>query len=274
MPRTNVGQAGVAEKLAAARGILSTFERVVVAFSGGVDSTLLGALARDVLGKHGVLAVTADSPSMARQDVADATGLAAALDVEHLVVPTHETQDAAYRANTPSRCYLCKGELFTRLDVVAAERGIGHVLYGAISDDLAEALPGAGAAREHHVRAPLQEAGFSKAEVREAARLRGLPNWDRPQNACLASRIPHGLPVTEERLGQIEVAEAFLRSRGFRQVRVRHLGDRARIEVEPEAVARFRNDELLAETVERLQACGFQEIQIDPRGYRRGGADQ
>ena len=246
-----------------------------VAFSGGVDSTLLLKLARETLGRNRVLAVTANSPSLAQADLDEAGGLAKLLDVEHLVIETLEVENPAYRVNTPSRCYFCKQELFSHLQRLAAERGISTILYGAIGDDVREERPGAVAALEYQVRAPLQEAGLEKWEVRELARQLGLPNWDRPQNACLSSRIPHGLEVTEEKLQQIERAEAFLLNLGFRQVRVRHLGDHARIEVGREEVDRFFQDAVLCQqVVEQFVLLGFRSVGIDRAGYRAGGANQ
>ena len=187
---------------------------------------------------------------------------------------TDEVSDATYRANTEARCYVCKQTLFTELEILAKDRGIPAILYGAIGDDDPSERPGQRAAADRGVRAPLQEAGLEKWEVREAARLNRLPNWNRPQNACLSSRIPHGIEVTADKLGQIERAESFLYSQGFRQVRVRHLGEQARIEVEPEAVLRF-NDTLLRQQTEReLQKLGFLSVTIDPAGYHPGGVDK
>jgi uncharacterized protein len=247
---------------------------VVVAYSGGVDSTLVAKLARDVLGRDKALAVTADSPSLAREDLDAATDVARALDLEQLVIRTSELSDPSYRANSSSRCYVCKRTLFEELEPIAERFSADAILYGAIGDDHADDRPGQRAATEHRVRAPLQEVGLLKWEVRELARQLGLPNWDRPQNACLSSRIPHGQDVTEEKLKQIEEAEAFLRTQGFRQVRVRHQGAVARIEVEPEAVTRFGDPVLRADVDRALRAVGFASVSIDPRGYHPGGADE
>ncbi|MBI3087809.1 MAG: ATP-dependent sacrificial sulfur transferase LarE, partial [Candidatus Omnitrophica bacterium] len=246
----------------------------IVAFSGGVDSTLLLALARETLGRERVLAVTADSPSLAQADREEACRLARALDVEHLVVETAETENPAYQANTASRCYFCKQELFERLAALARQRGTAVILYGAIGDDLRDERPGALAASEYGARAPLQEAGLSKRQVRDAARRLNLPNWDRPQNACLSSRIPHGLDVTHEKLRAVERAEAVLSALGFRQVRVRHLGAHARIEVGPEEVERFQDAGVRRHVAQRLTALGFHSVGVDRAGYRAGGANR
>ncbi len=261
------------EKRKQVEGILRGFARVVVAFSGGVDSTLLAKLAADVLGKGNVLAVTADSPSLAREDLAVALQVASDLDLQHLVVTTREVDDTSYRANTGARCYFCKRTLFTELEALAREREIPVILYGALADDRLEERPGQRAASEAGVRAPLQEARLSKQDVRAIARHLGLPNWDRPQNACLSSRLRHGQVVTVEKLQQVEQAEALLRAEGFRQVRVRHLGVHARIEVEPEAVGRFRDAELCSRVARVFEQLGFEAVSIDRRGYRSGGAN-
>jgi uncharacterized protein len=247
--------------------------RVIVAFSGGVDSTLLAKLARDTLGKSNAVSVTADSPSLARQDLADAVGLAAELDLVHEVIVTDEVSLPEYRQNTPARCYFCKGVLFDALETLARERRMAAVLYGAIGDDLLAQRPGQRAAAERGVLAPLQEAGLDKWDVREVARALGLSNWDRPQNACLSSRIPHGAEVTDAKLRQVEQAEALLREAGFRQVRVRHAGAHARLEVEPESVGRFDDPALCRRLIDGLRRLGFASIGVDPVGYRAGGAD-
>jgi uncharacterized protein len=272
MGRTAAADAALDAKLAAAGQSLAGCGRVVIAFSGGVDSSLLAALAVRALGRDNVLAVTADSPSLAREDLAESARVAGALGARHEVVATHEVDDPRYQANTAARCFVCKQELFDALEPIARrERAV--IVYGAIGDDDPAERPGQQAAQARGVRAPLQDAGLTKAEVRTAARLMGLPNWDRPQNACLSSRIPHGEPVTEAKLRQVEEAEACLRNHGFRQVRVRHLGERARIEVGSDEVHRFLDGRLSAEVLRRFEALGFSMVSVDRAGYRAGGAD-
>ena len=266
-------QGALEEKRKRVEAILDGFGRVIVAFSGGVDSTLLAKLARDVLGKGNALAVTADSPSLSREDLEEARRLATSLDLEHLIITTNEVENPLYQANTTARCYVCKQELFEELEELARARQILVVLYGAIGDDQLSERPGQRAAAERGVRAPLQEAHLAKWEVRELARTLGLPNWDRPQNACLSSRIPHGQDVTDEKLNQREATESFLRARGFRQVRVRHLGTHARIEVGSDEVTRFQDPSLCDAVGQRFETLGFETIGIDPAGYHPGGAN-
>ncbi len=266
-------QQTIQKKLHHVRESLAGFGRVIVAYSGGVDSTLLLKLARETLGRERALAVTANSPSLAQHDLAEACRVAALLDVEHLVIETAEVEDPAYQANAPSRCYICKQELFAHLARIAFERDIPMILYGAIGDDLRDERPGSLAASDYGVRAPLAEAGFSKVEVREAARMLGLPNWDRPQNACLSSRIPHGLEVTEKKLRIIERAEALLKGLGFQMVRVRHLGEHARIEVGPGEVGRFGDPGLCRQVAREFVRFGFRSVGVDRAGYHSGGAD-
>jgi len=255
------------DKLIRLRAILSEMGSVAVAYSGGTDSAYILAVARDTLGDR-VLALTADSPSVPRAELEAARAVAAGLGAQHVVLPTTELDDPAYRANTPDRCYFCKSNYLDELLAYALAHGYPCLVDGANADDLGDYRPGQKAARERGVRSPLQEVGLTKAEIRALARAHGLPNWDKPAAACLASRIPYGMPVTAEALAQIERAEAFLHRLEFRQVRVRHHGTVARLEVEPAEIVRAV--ELREEIVAALREVGFTYVTLDLAGFRSG----
>jgi uncharacterized protein len=256
--------------------ILSGLHSVLVAYSGGVDSALVAVAARRALGRARAAAALGVSPSLGARQHRQARALATRFDLDLVEVPTHELSDPGYVANAPSRCFFCKRELWDRLAAVAAARGLALVADGTNADDLGEHRPGLAAAAERGVRSPLAEAGLGKAQVRAAARALGLPNWEAPASPCLASRIAYGLAVTPARLAQVEAAEAELRALGVAgDLRVRHRGDEARIEVDPAALplVRAHGPALAA----RLRALGFGRITLDLAGYRRGsllGADR
>jgi len=251
--------------LACLRGLGS----VIVAFSGGADSAFLAWAAKRALGEN-ALAVTALSPSFSEYDREQAASFAREWSLRHEFVETREIENALYVANGPDRCYYCKDELFDELGKLRAARGFAAVAYGVNADDLGDFRPGHRAAREHDVATPLLEAGLTKAEVRELSRSAGLSTWDRPASACLASRIPYGMPVHADGLARIERAESVLRELGFRQFRVRAHGDLGRIEVAPEELPRALRLDLAQAMATRLRQAGFTYVTLDLDGYRQG----
>ena len=260
-------------KIARLRGLLTELEKAVVCFSGGVDSGYLLAEAVGVLDDRAV-ALTAVSPSLAPEEGVAARRLAEQIGARHLLVDTAEVDDPRYAANPVNRCYFCKVEVYGRAVREAASLGEYRVIDGFNVDDRGDLRPGRRAAREYGIRSPLDEAGFTKADIREAARRLGLPVWNKPALACLSSRFPYGTAITPERLTRVAACERVLREHGFAVCRVRYFGERARIEVAPEEVARLGNAALLAEVTARFRAAGFLEVEVDPAGYRQGALNE
>jgi uncharacterized protein len=252
---------------------LAEIPSLIVALSGGADSAYLSWAAHEALGAR-ALCVTALSPSYSAHDRAIVEEFVGKLGVRHEFIETHEMDNPAYRANAADRCYFCKDELFSVLDELAHARGFAAVAYGVNADDTLDFRPGHRAAKEHQVLAPLLNVGLAKAEIRFLSQSAGLPTWDRPASACLASRLPYGTEVTTERLGLVERGEAALRALGFRQFRVR-LHDRlARVEISPEEMPRALAPEMAAAMADQLKAAGFTYVALDLEGYRQGSLNE
>jgi len=248
---------------------LRSLRSVIVAYSGGADSAYLAWAAHQVLGDK-ALAVTADSASLAEADKLDACEFARACGFRHESLETREFDNPDYVKNAPDRCFHCKDELFTRLDEVARELGIAHVIYGVNVDDLGDYRPGQGAAKLHDVKAPMVEAGLTKADIRELSREAGLKTWDRPASACLSSRIPYGTPVTIQNVKTVERGEEAIRALGFRQFRVRFHGDLVRIEIAPEELDRALDPKVAQAFTAIFKPLGFHYVTLDLEGYRQG----
>lgn len=256
-------------KLEAMRSAIRAHGSALVAFSGGVDSTFVLKVAHDVLGDRAV-ALTALSPSVAPEEAAEARALAATIGARHLELASNELIDPRYAANPTNRCYFCKTELYDLCERKRLELGLAVVLDGFNADDTRDHRPGHQAAREHRVFSPLSEAGLTKAEIRAWSQRFGLPTWDKPQMACLASRIPYGTAVTLERLQQIGAAESALRALGLRSFRVRYHGEVARLEVAAEEYDRFHDPSFRLRVNEALKGCGFAFVALDLEPFRSG----
>jgi uncharacterized protein len=255
--------------LEALRRAIEPLGSALVAFSGGIDSALVLAVAAE-RDEAPTVALTAVSPSLAAHELQGARAFARGLGVRHILVESRELDDPDYASNPTNRCYFCKRELYARCFEIAASLSFDHVLDGFNADDERDHRPGRQAAIERKIRSPLAEAGLTKAAVREVAQALGLPIWDKPSSPCLSSRLPYGTPVTIERLAQIEAAEAAMRALGFHEFRVRHLGEAARIEVAEAELPRLLNPELRGQVEEAVRGAGYRSVAVDPRPFRSG----
>lgn len=261
------------EKLNKLQENIRSMGSLAVAFSGGVDSTFLLKVAVDVLGNR-ALAITARSSTYPARELKEAEVFAKSIGAKHIVIDSEELEIEGYSDNPVNRCYYCKHELFEKVKEVARQNGIRYVSDGSNLDDLGDYRPGMQAAKELNVVSPLKAAGMTKDDIRLLSKEMGLPTWNKPAFACLASRFPYGQKITKEKLAMVDKAEQFLLDLGFRQVRVRHHGDLARIEVGPEELSRFFNEKFMAEVYTEFKKTGFTYVALDMKGYRTGSMNE
>lgn len=263
----------VQDKLQQLQTLFAQMERALIAYSGGIDSTLVAKVAFDVLGDQ-ALAITANSPSLLPEDFEDAQVQAADMGIPHQVVATHEMDNPNYTTNPVNRCYFCKSELYDTLKPLATELGYAYVVDGVNADDLQDYRPGIQAAKERGTRSPLAEVGITKLEVREISKLLGLPWWDKPAQPCLSSRFPYGEEITVEKLRRVGQAERYLRKLGWSTLRVRSQGDTARIELPAADILRFTQQTELPQLVSAFKAYGFIYVTLDLEGFVSGKLNQ
>ena len=261
------------QKLEQLKKIFKDMDSVVIGFSGGVDSTFLIRVAKDVLGEK-VIAVTASSSTFPEREMKEAIDFAKKLGVSHMIIKSEELDIEGFSKNPKDRCYYCKKELFSKIFKIAKDNNYNFVADGANVDDTGDYRPGMTAARELGVRSPLLEAGMTKNDIRVLSKEMNLPTWDKPSFACLSSRVPYGQEITVEKLQMIDLSEQFLLEIGFKQVRVRHHGDIARIEVSPEERGKFFNLDVMDKVSQKLNEIGFKYITLDLKGYRTGSMNE
>lgn len=261
------------EKEQQLRALLRSYDSLIVAFSGGADSAYLAYIANSELGDR-ALAVTGDSGSYPTFQRELAVRLTSQFGIRHEIISTREFEDPNYTSNPPNRCYYCKSELYTKLDDLKRRRGFAIICDGSNADDVGDYRPGRQAARETGVRSPLEACRLTKVEIRELSRRAGLPTWNEPASACLSSRVPYGQVVTIEKLSMVDKAEIALKEMGFRQVRVRHHGDVARIEIAEDELARALNPGMASRMSAALKALGFKYVALDLEGYRTGSLNE
>jgi pyridinium-3,5-biscarboxylic acid mononucleotide sulfurtransferase len=261
------------KKLEYLKDIIKKMEKLAVAFSGGVDSTFLLKVAHDVLGEN-VIAVTARSSTYPEREFAEASEFIGKLGVKHIVIVSEELEIEGYASNPTDRCYYCKKELFTKIKDIAMQNGIKYVADGSNIDDLGDYRPGMRAVKELSVVSPLKEAEMTKDDIRLLSKDMGLPTWNKQPFACLASRFPYGNEITLEKLGMVDKAEQYLLDLGFRQLRVRHHGDVARIEVSPEERVKFFDVQLMDKVYAKFIEIGYRYVALDLKGYRTGSMNE